>query len=80
MRESISVKVFRQYLTTTQVPVLEYAIQGAELSYRWTDVVPGFDMPVRVTLSAGQWVVLKPRTTWQVMQIPSGSAADLGWI
>ena len=69
--------VFRQYLTTTQVPVLEYGIQGTELSYRWTDVVPGFDMPVRVTLGAGHSVVLRPQTTWQVLPLPRGSGADL---
>ena len=43
-------KVFEQYLTTTKVPLFEYRIEGSTLSYHWADVVPGFDMPVRVLL------------------------------
>ena len=35
-------KVFAQYLTTTKIPVFEYTIRGSTLSYRWTNVVPGF--------------------------------------
>ena len=45
-------KVFAQYLTTTKIPVLEYSMRGNTLTYRWTNVVPGFDMPVRVTLGS----------------------------
>ena len=43
-------KVFDQYLRTTMIPTFEYRIAGDTLSYRWANVVPGFDMPVRVTL------------------------------
>jgi aminopeptidase N len=55
-------KVFQQYLTTTQVPVLEYRASngGGALSYRWQNVVPGFAMPVRAN---GVW--LKPTTQWK---------------
>jgi len=41
-------KVFQEYLTTTMVPTLEYKIEGSTLSYHWVNVVPGFDMPLRV--------------------------------
>jgi aminopeptidase N len=39
-------KVFDQYLRTVQIPVLEYYLSnnGKELSYRWTNVVKGFDL------------------------------------
>ncbi len=58
--------VFAQYLTTTKIPVLEYRVAGGRLSYRWTSVVPGFDMPVRVQTSAGgASTVLHPTTEWQ---------------
>jgi len=56
-------KVFAQYLTTTQIPVLEYSIRGNTLTYRWTNVVPGFDMPVRVTLAGSGWSLIRPTTT-----------------
>jgi len=68
-------RVFQQYLTTTQVPVLEYRIQGNRLSYRWTDVVPGFDMPVRVTLAPGGYQLIRPTTTWQMATLRGVTAA-----
>jgi len=58
-------KVFDQYLRTTQVPVLEYTSAGATLSYRWTDVVPGFAMPLKVTLSPDSFSVVQPTEAWQ---------------
>jgi len=65
-------KVFEQYLTTTKVPVLEYRIQRETLSYRWTNVVPGFDMPVDVsydTQGGGRSaeIRIKPSTAWSSM-------------
>jgi aminopeptidase N len=62
-------KVFEQYLRTTLVPVLEYRIDGSTLSYRWVDVVPGFAMPVRVTISGAQFSVVHPTETWQTTSV-----------
>ena len=56
-------KVFAQYLTTTMIPVLEYDIRGTTLTYRWTNVVPGFDMPVRVTLADSGYALIRPTTS-----------------
>ncbi|MBW3628136.1 MAG: M1 family metallopeptidase [Gemmatimonadetes bacterium] len=58
-------KVFEQYLTTTRVPVLEYRIAGPTFSYRWANVVPGFDMPVSVRLGASGYVSISPTATWK---------------
>jgi aminopeptidase N len=58
-------KVFDQYLRTSQIPVFEYRIEGTTLSYRWTNVVRGFDMQVGVTLSGGDLTVLHPTEAWQ---------------
>jgi len=69
-------KVFEQYLTTTKVPVLEYRSEGNTLSYRWADVVPGFDMPVRVTLSPGKFALIEPREAWRTATASLPSAAD----
>jgi len=57
--------VFAQYLTTTRIPVLEYAITGSTLAYRWADVVPGFAMPVAVTLADSGFARLRPTAEWQ---------------
>jgi len=58
-------KVFDQYLRTADVPVFEYRIDGRTLHYRWTNVVPGFDMPVEVTLSDGGYTKIRPTESWQ---------------
>jgi aminopeptidase N len=41
-------KVFDQYLRTTNIPLLEYRVEGNKVSFRWSRVVPGFAMPIRV--------------------------------
>jgi aminopeptidase N len=69
-------RVFAQYLTTTKVPALEWSLDGSTLRYRWADVVPGFDMPVRVTLSEGGYQTIRPTTQWQTASASlSGPAA-----
>ena len=67
--------VFAQYLTTTKIPVFEYQRSGDSLAYRWTDVVTGFDMPVRVMLSPGSYTLLHPRTDWQRAPVHTDSVA-----
>jgi aminopeptidase N len=62
-------KVFAQYLTTTQIPVLEYSTKGNTLTYRWSNVVPGFDMPVRATLADSGYAMIKPTTSPQTTKL-----------
>lgn len=62
-------KVFQQYLTTPMIPVLEYRINGATLSYRWRNVVDGFDMPLKIFKPDGGMVFLYPRTAWQTTSV-----------
>jgi aminopeptidase N len=69
-------KVFQQYLTTTQVPVLEYHLDGRKLSYRWTHAVPGFDMPVRVLLPDGGSKLLEPTSEWRSVRLKLDKPAD----
>ncbi|HET9984394.1 MAG TPA: M1 family metallopeptidase [Longimicrobiales bacterium] len=69
-------KVFDQYLRTAKVPVLEYRLEGSTLSYRWADVVPGFDMPVRVTFAPGRFARIRPTETWQTATVSLPSAVD----
>ena len=68
-------RIFEQYLTTTRIPALEYRISGGTLSYRWANVVAGFDMPVRVTLAPGAYETIRPTTQWQTAPVRV-SAAD----
>jgi hypothetical protein len=65
-------KVFAQYLYTTRIPNLEWDIQGGTLWYRWSDVVPGFDMPVRAQVRPGAMTLLRPTERWK--SIPAAVA------
>jgi aminopeptidase N len=62
-------KVFDEYLRSTKIPTLEYKIEGQELSYRWSNVVPGFAMPVKVTTSTGTYSWIRPTETWKTTLI-----------
>jgi aminopeptidase N len=68
-------KVFDQYLTTTKIPTLEYRVGEGQLSYRWTNVVAGFDMPVDVALpdAPTSFRRIRPTTSWSSM--PSSMTA-----
>ena len=55
---------FDQYLRTTMIPTLEYRWEGSSLLYRYTEIVDGFDMPVRVLLNdASHWIY--PNAQWK---------------
>jgi len=69
-------KVFAQYLTTTRIPVFEFRVQGTTLSYHWANVVPGFDMPVRVQIPGMGTRLLRPTEAWQTLEA-SPRAAEL---
>jgi aminopeptidase N len=71
-------KVFQQYLTTTKVPELQYRLSGSSLAYRWANVVPGFAMPVRVTVGDSAYALIHPTTAWKTMQVHLASAAAFG--
>jgi len=65
-------KVFEQYLTTIQVPVLEYRINGYDLSYRYTNCVKGFNMPLKISFKEERWI--KPTEEWQTIKLsPEGN-------
>jgi aminopeptidase N len=69
--------VFEQYLNTTRIPTFEYRVQAGTLSYRWADVVPGFNMPVRVNVPGLGTRVLHPTEAWQTLEASSPQAAAL---
>jgi len=55
---------FDQYLRTAQVPNLEYRWNENILEYRYRDIVPGFDMPIRVIADEDvQWIF--PAAAWK---------------
>ncbi|MGB3006633.1 MAG: M1 family peptidase, partial [Chitinophagaceae bacterium] len=61
-------KIFDQYLRTIKVPVFEYKIKGRNLTYRWTNCVDGFDMPLSIGNGKKFWFSAK--TKWQTIKLP----------
>jgi len=70
-------KVFEQYLETIRIPAFEYKVEGSTLSYRWADVVAGFDMPLDVSVPGLGSRRLLPTEAWQTMTVNSPQAAEL---
>ena len=68
--------IFQQYLTTVQIPTLEYSIEGTTLSYRWTDVVPGFALPIRVKLGDAGFSEITPSEVWQTAPLTLRNTDD----
>jgi aminopeptidase N len=69
-------KVFDQYLRYSKVPVLEYKIDNGVLSYRWITDVTGFDMPVKVSLKAEEFTLVKPSNDWKTSKIDASVTMD----
>ena len=69
-------KVFDQYLRETKIPVLEYKLEGPRLSYRWSNVVRGFAMPVKVTTSPGTFAWIRPTENWKTISVRLGRPED----
>jgi len=56
--------VFDQYLRTTQIPTLEYKVGKKYLKARWSNCVPGLQLPIRVYVNNIQYVI-KPTEDWE---------------
>lgn len=62
-------KVFDQYLRTIKIPTLEYSIKNGMLSYRWTNVVPGFNMPAKIYNEKGKPLFIYPKEKMQQLKM-----------
>jgi aminopeptidase N len=62
-------KVFDQYLRTTQIPLLQYEVNGKTLSFKYERVVKGFAMPIRVTIN-GKETQITPSEVKQTLDFP----------
>ena len=67
---------FDQYLRDIRIPTFEYRIVDSKLSYRWTQVVDGFAMPIEIEIeNEKKW--LYPSKEWQEIKINSVSYTHL---
>jgi len=61
---------FDQYLRDIRIPTFEYIIKDQSLHYRYTDIVEGFDTPIKVSINEKKmW--LHPNKSWKVMSLNS---------
>jgi aminopeptidase N len=69
-------KVFDQYLRTTQIPVLEYSLSpdGLSVSYRYSNCVAGFNLPLVLQNGQAKMRVL-PTDQWSSSVLAAGQAA-----
>jgi len=64
--------VFEQYLRTTKIPELSYQLKNNKLSYKWSNVVEGFNMPVLIHFGdKSMW--LKPQITEKTVSLKGDS-------
>lgn len=66
--------IFRQYLYTGPLPVFEYKLiegneRGLELHYRWQRVNKSFTMPIKTTMTKGEWDFLEPIQKWRIIDL-----------
>jgi aminopeptidase N len=63
-------KVFDQYLRTTKIPVLEYKTTATAISFRWTNCVKGFNLPLKVDIGSEEWI--SPTEQWKTLKPANG--------
>ena len=65
-------KVFEQYLLTTQIPnlQLEYNADHSQVKYRWTNCIPGFNLPLTLKDSSNK-IKVYPTTEWKTADLKS---------
>lgn len=70
-------KIFDQYLRTTQVPVFEYVISAdkTKLSYRYTNCVDGFNLPIFLNTTKGGLLLGPESNKWNTKELKPGDWA-----
>lgn len=63
-------KVFQQYLTTTQVPQLDFYFEGSALFYRYSNCIAGFNLPIVLGQGKARVKVI-PSMQWQHVRLNS---------
>ena len=65
-------RIFDQYLRTQQIPVFEYKLNESKLSFRWSNCVKYFDMPLKLLVEGKEFWV-NPTEKWQKIELPSAN-------
>ena len=65
--------VFDQYLRDVRIPVFEYYVKGDSLTFRWTDCVTGFNMPLKILVS-GKETFIYPKPGFTTIKLGTENA------
>jgi len=65
--------VFDQYLRDIRIPVFEYFVKENNLTFRWNNCVPGFDMPLKIYVS-GKEKSINPKTGFTTIKVDIDNA------
>ncbi len=60
---------WNQYFRTTDIPKVEYEVNGKELKFRYVNIVENFDMPV-IAIINGKEKWIYPTATWKTLETP----------
>lgn len=69
-------KVFDQYLRSVQIPKLEYYQSDGRVFYRWTDCVPGFNLPLVIKDKGAKGLKIFPSEKWQSFKLKENEEAS----
>ncbi|MBB6370295.1 M1 family metallopeptidase [Chryseobacterium shigense] len=64
--------IFNQYLRTIKIPTLEYSQNGNSLKFRYTDVVKGLKLPVRIDGDQ----TITPTESWQTVKLKNSTPVE----
>ena len=59
---------FDQYLRDVRIPVFEYFVKGNNLTFRWSNCVAGFNMPLKIFIS-GKEKSINPKTGFTTIKL-----------
>ena len=65
--------VFDQYLRDARIPLFEYYVRDGQLFFRWTNCVPGFNMPLKIYVS-GKEKRLEPSARFSSIKLDVSNA------
>ncbi len=69
-------KVFDQYLRNTAIPKFEFQVNGNAVRYRYTNCIPGFNLPI--VLKSNETVLkLLPTDEWKTTTLPANELSLL---
>lgn len=66
--------VFDQYLRTIDIPILEYYQKGKNFTFRWSNVVDNFQMPIKLK---SHHITITPNKEWQSIKLENNNDVEV---